>query len=131
VGDGIAAAKIAGIFLVAWVTWYLASLHVPVWSQTGILIALISLAVLSFITVWKQRSEFGKWLRQYWKRLVVIELITLTFFLVMIGVVEGVSPSMEEAAQTLRANRWQTLRYLRHIAIALAKEKISAYSKRY
>ena len=37
---------------------------------------------------------------------------TLSFtpiaFLVMIGVVEGVSPSMEEAAQTLRANRWQT-----------------------
>ncbi|MEP2028993.1 MAG: iron ABC transporter permease [Paracoccaceae bacterium] len=31
-------------------------------------------------------------------------------FLVMIGVVEGVSPSMEEAAQTLRANRWQTFR---------------------
>ncbi|RWM74726.1 MULTISPECIES: iron ABC transporter permease [Mesorhizobium] len=29
-------------------------------------------------------------------------------FLVMIGVVEGISPSMEEAAQTLRANRWQT-----------------------
>ena len=28
-------------------------------------------------------------------------------FLVLIGVVEGVSPSMEEAAQTLRANRWQ------------------------
>jgi len=29
-------------------------------------------------------------------------------FLVLIGVVEGISPSMEEAAQTLRANRWQT-----------------------
>ncbi len=29
-------------------------------------------------------------------------------FLVLIGVVEGVSPSMEEAAQTLRANKWQT-----------------------
>ena len=29
-------------------------------------------------------------------------------FLVLIGVVEGVSPSMEEAAQTLRATRWQT-----------------------
>ena len=28
-------------------------------------------------------------------------------FLVLVGVVEGVSPSMEEAAQTLRANRWQ------------------------
>ena len=29
-------------------------------------------------------------------------------FLVLIGVVEGVSPSMEEAAQTLRANKWHT-----------------------
>ncbi len=28
-------------------------------------------------------------------------------FLVLIGVVEGVSPSLEEAAQTLRANRWR------------------------
>lgn len=29
-------------------------------------------------------------------------------FLVLIGVVEGVSPSMEEASTTLRANRWRT-----------------------
>ncbi len=31
-------------------------------------------------------------------------------FLVLIGVVEGVSPSMEEAAQTLRADRWVTFK---------------------
>ena len=31
-------------------------------------------------------------------------------FLVLIGVVEGVSPSMEEAAQTLRAGRWQVFK---------------------
>ena len=31
-------------------------------------------------------------------------------FLVLIGVVEGVSPSMEEAAQTLRASRWQVFK---------------------
>jgi len=31
-------------------------------------------------------------------------------FLVLIGVVEGVSPSMEEAAQTLRADKWQTFK---------------------
>ncbi|MEQ4585397.1 MAG: iron ABC transporter permease, partial [Pantoea agglomerans] len=29
-------------------------------------------------------------------------------FLVLIGVVEGVSPSLEEASQTLRASRWRT-----------------------
>ena len=31
-------------------------------------------------------------------------------FLVLIGVVQGVSPSLEEAAQTLRADRWTTFR---------------------
>lgn len=31
-------------------------------------------------------------------------------FLVMIGVVQGISPSMEEASQTLRASRWHTFR---------------------
>lgn len=31
-------------------------------------------------------------------------------FMVLIGVVEGVSPSMEEAAQTLRASKWETFR---------------------
>jgi iron(III) transport system permease protein len=31
-------------------------------------------------------------------------------YLVLIGVVDGISPSMEEAAQTLRADRWRTFR---------------------
>ena len=31
-------------------------------------------------------------------------------YMIMRGVVQGVSPSMEEAAQTLRASRWQTFR---------------------
>ncbi len=29
-------------------------------------------------------------------------------FMVLIGVMEGISPAMEEAAQTMRANRWRT-----------------------
>jgi iron(III) transport system permease protein len=31
-------------------------------------------------------------------------------FMVLLGVVQGVSPSMEEAAQTLRASRWRVSR---------------------
>jgi iron(III) transport system permease protein len=44
--------------------------------------------------------------------ILIAQLLAFTpiAFLVLIGVVEGVSPSMEEAAQTLRANRWQTFR---------------------
>ncbi|HEY1460687.1 MAG TPA: iron ABC transporter permease [Casimicrobiaceae bacterium] len=42
--------------------------------------------------------------------LILAQLLSFTpiAFLVLVGVVEGVSPSMEEAAQTLRANRWRT-----------------------
>ncbi|MEZ5912460.1 MAG: iron ABC transporter permease [Paracoccaceae bacterium] len=44
--------------------------------------------------------------------ILIAQLLAFTpiAFLVLIGVVEGVSPSMEEAAQTLRATRWQTFR---------------------
>ncbi|ASJ71025.1 ABC transporter permease [Granulosicoccus antarcticus] len=40
----------------------------------------------------------------------IAQLLSFTpiAFLVLIGVVEGISPSMEEASQTLRASRWQT-----------------------
>jgi iron(III) transport system permease protein len=40
----------------------------------------------------------------------IAQLLSFTpiAFLVLIGVVEGVSPSLEEAAQTLRADRWRT-----------------------
>jgi iron(III) transport system permease protein len=31
-------------------------------------------------------------------------------FLVMVGIVQGISPAMEEAAQTLRADRWRTFK---------------------
>ncbi len=42
----------------------------------------------------------------------IAQLLSFTpiAFLVLIGVVEGVSPSMEEASQTLRASRWETFR---------------------
>jgi iron(III) transport system permease protein len=45
----------------------------------------------------------GVWLAQTFA-------FTPVAFLVLIGVVEGVSPSLEEASQTLRASRWETFR---------------------
>lgn len=53
--------------------------------------------------------EGGRWiygLQGVW--LAQMFAFTPTVFLVLIGVVEGVSPTMEEAAQTLRASRWHT-----------------------
>lgn len=53
--------------------------------------------------------EPGRWLyglTSIW----IAQVLSFTpiSFLVLIGVVEGVSPSMEEASQTLRADRWRT-----------------------
>lgn len=45
---------------------------------------------------------FGVWLSQ-------VLAYTPIAFMVLIGVVEGVSPSVEEASQTLGASRWQTM----------------------
>lgn len=61
-------------------------------------------AVSSFLGI-----EPGRWLygiTGIW----IAQVLSFTpiSFLVLIGVVEGVSPSMEEASQTLRADRWRT-----------------------
>ncbi|QIG49690.1 iron ABC transporter permease [Nordella sp. HKS 07] len=44
--------------------------------------------------------------------LVLVQTLAFTpiAYLVLIGVVDGISPSMEEAARTLRADRWRTFR---------------------
>ncbi len=52
--------------------------------------------------------QLGRWIYGLQGVLVAqVFAFTPIAFLVLIGVVEGVSPSMEEAAQTLRADRWR------------------------
>lgn len=57
--------------------------------------------------------EPTRWLYGFWG-IYLAQMLSFTpiAFLVLIGVVEGVSPSMEEASQTLDADRWQTFRYV-------------------
>jgi iron(III) transport system permease protein len=58
---------------------------------------------------WAFHVEPTRWIYGFQGVLVAqVFAFTPIAFLVLIGVVEGVSPSMEEAAQTLRADRWQT-----------------------
>lgn len=55
--------------------------------------------------------ELGRWLYSL-TGIWIAQMLSFTpiSFLVLIGVVDGVSPSMEEASQTLRADRWRTFR---------------------
>lgn len=53
--------------------------------------------------------EATRWLYGFWGIwLAQVLSFTPIAFLILIGVVQGVSPSMEEASQTLNATRWQT-----------------------
>ncbi|WP_136656860.1 iron ABC transporter permease [Nitratireductor sp. XY-223] len=56
-------------------------------------------------------AEKTRWIYGFWG-IYLAQMLSFTpiAFLVLIGVVEGVSPSMEEASQTLNADRWQTFR---------------------
>lgn len=78
---GYGAAKFAGMFLVGWSTWYLASARVPVWSQVGIAAGLLILGLIGIALMWRQRAAWVTYLRAHWKRLALIELITLLAFL--------------------------------------------------
>ena len=64
--------------------------------------------VINQLLEWAFGVQPGRWI--YGLQGVLLAQVfafTPIAFLVLIGVVEGVSPSMEEAAQTLRASRWR------------------------
>lgn len=68
---------------------------------------------------WAFGMEKTRWLYGFWG-VWLAQMLSFTpiAFLVLIGVVEGISPSMEEASQTLDANRWQTFR---HVSLPLMR----------
>jgi iron(III) transport system permease protein len=65
-------------------------------------------AVTSFLE-WAFAMPPSRWIYGFWG-IWLAQLLAFTpiAFMVLIGVVEGISPSMEEAAQTLGASRWKT-----------------------
>ncbi|MBV8914068.1 MAG: iron ABC transporter permease, partial [Acetobacteraceae bacterium] len=66
--------------------------------------------VTTFLSDWLDLPR-SRWLYGL-PGLVIAQLLAFTpiAYLVLLGVLSGVSPSMEEAAQTLRAGRWRTFR---------------------
>ena len=78
---GYAFSKFMGMFLAGWITWYLASIRIPVWWQGGIIVTLILMFIVGMILLWRVRQDFIQFIRQHWGRLLVIEVITLAAFL--------------------------------------------------
>lgn len=83
---GYAFGKFMGMFLAGWITWYLASAKIPVWSQVGLIGALLFLLAVGLLLLWRARGDFVTYIRQHWRLLLVIEIVTLVAFLAFLGV---------------------------------------------
>ncbi len=82
---GYAFAKAAGLLLVGWLAWFVSSAQIPMWSQGGVLLALMLFAAISLIVGWRQRSELATYVNKNGRRLLWIEVITaLTFLLFLV-----------------------------------------------
>lgn len=80
---GYGVSKLVGMLLVAWFAWAVSSLKIPIWSQGGILLSLVLLAIASALLIRVRLVEF---LRDHWRRLAWMELIGLIAFLALIVV---------------------------------------------
>jgi YYY domain-containing protein len=77
---GYGFAKFGGLVIVAWVPWVLAGARLPVWSQAGILGALVAMALVSGWLAWRQRAALGAYIRANAAKLFWIELLTWLLF---------------------------------------------------
>jgi YYY domain-containing protein len=77
---GYGLAKFGGLVLIAWVPWVLSTARLPVWSQGGILAAVMGMAVISLWLGWRNRAELGAYIRANAARLFWIEVLTWALF---------------------------------------------------
>jgi uncharacterized membrane protein len=78
---GFASAKFVGWMLIAWAAWVGGALHLPTWSQRGLLACMVGLGALSLGLGWRARVELRAFLRTRWLTCLVIEALSLGLFL--------------------------------------------------
>lgn len=83
---GYAVSKFVGLLLVAFISWLFSSIHVPLWSQSGVIIVLLGLSLISLLIVWFTRAHFFTFIRQNKRRFLMFELLMLAAFLIFIFV---------------------------------------------
>ncbi len=83
---GYGFSKLVGLLLVAWFAWAVSSLKIPLWSQSGVMVSLAVMTLLSFTVGYRNRARLREWLRNHWKRLAWMELLSIAAFGIMIFV---------------------------------------------
>ena len=83
---GYGFSKLVGLLLVAWFAWALSSLKIPLWSQSGVMVSLGAVTLLSLTLGYRNRVRLGAFLRNHWKRLAWMEVLAVIAFGMMIAV---------------------------------------------
>ncbi len=83
---GYSLAKTAGLLVSGWLAWYGASAGLATWSRAGILLALALLLAGGLALALRRRAGLTSYVRQRWRRLAAIEVITLLAFLGFLAV---------------------------------------------
>ncbi|MGB7339242.1 MAG: DUF2298 domain-containing protein, partial [Phototrophicaceae bacterium] len=83
---GYGFAKIMGMLLIGWIAWFASNFRVPMWSQTGLLIVLLALVMLSAYLAYVRRIELTTFIQAHWQRLLTIEILSLILFVAFIFV---------------------------------------------
>lgn len=78
---GYSFAKAAGLLVVGWLAWFVSSARIPLWSQGGVLLTLVIVALFSLLMSWRKRGELLAYIGEHGRRLLWIEAITLLAFL--------------------------------------------------
>ncbi len=83
---GYGVSKLVGMLLIAWLAWAVSSLKISLWSQAGVLLSLLLVGLLSALLGYRNRTQLWGFLREHWRRLAWMELLSIAAFLLMIGI---------------------------------------------
>ena len=78
---GVLFARVLGLLLVAWVTWWLVSSGLLQFSLISIVVAMALVAVPSAAVLWKQWRSILDWLRENWRLVATAEALFLLAYL--------------------------------------------------
>jgi len=77
---GYPLARVVGLLVVAWGSWMLGSIGVPVTKGT-IFLVLLAMGFLSLTIAWRDREDLIVYVRGHWREILWTEVLALAFFL--------------------------------------------------
>lgn len=83
---GYGVSKLVGLLVIAWLAWAVSSLKISLWSQAGLLLSLLLVGSLSALVGFRNHRRLLDFLREHWRRLAWMELLSIAAFLLMIGI---------------------------------------------